>query len=228
MKKLVFYKTPTETLYKCTSLSELKDYKLWSFNRPIDNERVTEIASHVEDIYFHIGIIYAAKFGDEYVVYDGMHRLEALRSNKKEKIRVLVNIVECNNDKDIYTRFKLLNLSVPVSSLYTEQVESKYKTAIEHVVRSLVSMYPSHFSPSRNPRSPNKNRDLLTDELFQFYQTSQSKETGTELLERIHKINIKYMLKNTFKNDIHNIDQKCARTGCYLFLKGNDFIHLLK
>jgi hypothetical protein len=215
MKKI--YNNKIDSLYLC-NYKHVTNFNNWSFNRPLDPLRVSEIEVLLKskNEFFNIGIIYVALINGNYIVYDGGHRFNALLNVADESIEFLVFVSNCKSDNNIHKRFILLNKSVPVSSLYTEQVQNKYKSIVEYIVMSLVTKFPAHFSSAKNPRPPNTNRDKLTDQLYQYLQDENIVDSPMQLLQKILTINTELSRK---------LDEpKSKKTGCYLFNKHSNLL----
>lgn len=170
----------------------------WKFNRPVDNTRIQSIANYIKETGKVEGIIYLAKYknGDhtEYAIYDGIHRLTALKMIYNSqfddmlgttKYDVLVDIMDYN-DEHIKKRFIGINSSVPVSELYTEIHHSyEHLKNVQTIVQFYKTKYPSFFTNKQNYRLPN-----INDNIFVGYIGTIL--SNKDILERIKQMTGNY------------------------------------
>ncbi len=219
--------TDLHVLYMSDGTFLTKNVKSWKYNRPPDNEKITEIVKVISETNCNSieGIIYVAHIDGEYVCYDGNHRLEALKLLKTKKL-VLVDIMEASAHTEIKTRFVELNKSNPVSELYTideGDMQDKMREIIEKVVDNLCKTFPQYKSASKTPQRPNFNKDSVTELLFQYLRDKDvTKLTVSDLWNKILDVNMAYAKGKHITHSKYSktMLNKCRKFGCYLFLKG--------
>lgn len=201
----------------------------WEFNRPPDLNRCVEIKNSLKkkkelpDWY-----IYCSYKNVIFSVYDGIHRIEALKSmEEKDKMEWLKEgfiSVSCRinaRDGDIINEFQNINKSVPVSELYTgNNLTIQKKDIVINLVNKYNSEFSKHFSTTRNPNIPNTNRDLFTNLVNKMYDKYDMKNNSAIIDEKLKKLN-EYIANETHKDTTkysRNVYNKCLATGCFLFL----------
>jgi hypothetical protein len=222
--KLFVYKNGNEILYMSDGDFLRKNVINWKYNRPPDLDKVSKISLSISNKNTIEGIIYIAKLNNNFVCYDGNHRLEALKLCKnKDKKLVLVNIMYVNEESEIKKRFINLNQSNPVPELYmTNDDNNKLKNIIETEVITLCGIYSKYRSTSNNPNRPNFNRDNIINKLYLHYNNKQNDDlTVNKLHNKLLDLNSMYAKGKhiNFKNISQRILNKCAKHGCFLFLK---------
>jgi hypothetical protein len=107
-----------DTNYKLISLDyktlkEKFNIKNWKKNRPADKFRIDEIYEYYKknDIKLIPGILYLWLNKDKYLIYDGIHRYEALKKLNKDDINILLYINLSNNEDSIIEDFTNINKS---------------------------------------------------------------------------------------------------------------------
>src|SRR5574343_1223964 len=91
----------------------ISDIVNWSKNRPPDNVRIEQIRKYYQDNNVDLipGIISAWKKDNEYIVYDGIHRLLAAYQYSQDMSLILQ--VNCTDrEQDIIDDFLNINKSV--------------------------------------------------------------------------------------------------------------------
>ena len=170
----------------------------WKFNRPVDNTRIQSIVNCIKETSKVEGIIYLAKYKNgndtEYAVYDGVHRLTALKMMYNSrfddilgmtKYNVLVDIMDYD-DEQIKKRFVGINSSVPVSELYKEKHHSDDKLKkIQFIVQYYKTKYSCFFTNYQNYRLPNINDNIFLGYIGDIL-------TNENVLERIRDITGNY------------------------------------
>jgi len=146
----------------------------WKYNRPVDNTRIQSIIDYIKNTGNVEGIIYLAKYKNghstEYAIYDGIHRLSALKMMYKSqfddmlgitKYNVLVDIMDYDDER-IKQRFIGINSSVPVSELYTE-IHQSYDNLknIQFIAQFYKEKYSCFFTNKQNYRLPNINDNVF-------------------------------------------------------------------
>lgn len=222
------YKVNDNNLMCKTKLENIKNIniKRWLFQRPPDYLRVKEITSHIKREKYIDGIIYIYYDKKEkcFFCYDGLHRLEALRSIIKENysinLNILLNIKRNVSHGDIMEHFNSLNKCIPVPDIYVGVRNANIITTIESVVNQYVDRYPQHFSISRNPNAPNENKDRMKDRLKHIIDTSPIEDIDSEynLISILETLN-EHIRNNIPRKCSKNQIDKCISSGFYLFLQ---------
>lgn len=198
----------------------LKEYKMWSKNRPVDIERIKEISDEIKKTKKVEGIIYFGLIPKEgWVCYDGNNRINALRFNS-EKIEVIVIRTEFRDEKEMIERYISINKAMPIPELYkneTNNTNTNQKEKIEKIVEYINRNYIMFKSSSNNPNRPNYNISNLTNNI-----TDYIKENPEETIEEIKK-NINFTNEMNKKRIFNlklskNIINKCETYNCYLFI----------
>ena len=197
--------------------------KIWSKNRPVDMQRVCEIASYINKHESKIidGIIYLANIEKEGIVcYDGNHRRSSIEFLKEDK-NVMVDVIDKPSFKELKNIFMNLNKCVPISELYSnpDSFTIEQKNMINTIADSISNRWKSHKSNSPRPRKPNFNRELFVNDLTKMLRENGLVITQDKLLEAIDKLNTNY--KNKYINSsiiTQKTKDKCVKNDCYLFL----------
>ncbi len=230
--------TPKKHLVKLT-IKQLLELPIenWKHNRPPDEIRVAEIEDYILDqdnqilqpFYIH----YNSKI-DVYEMLDGIHRYSAIKNIKDcpsiyEKV-VFVHLFTDLTYGNLIDIFQNLNKTIPVPELYMnpDQDNTSEKEIIEEVVAIWKKKYKSHFSSLKTTYSniPNINSDTFKDMLSELYKYKKvrSKEKLLELIEKANANIKEYIISGANHKEISEKTlsnkqlQKCAITGCYLFL----------
>jgi len=120
----------------------------WENNREPDSERVNAIYNAIEDgqyINCHISV---AVTGNIIRVYDGMHRIEALKvalNNKtiSDSYIVMLDCIFNPSDDLIKDCFRNINKSIPVPEIYIDNiVPGNIKLDIIGIVKKICCDYP--------------------------------------------------------------------------------------
>lgn len=161
-KKIVDYSNSC-VLYD-TDINKIVSYtKRWERNRPEDPERILEIEKSLVNKTYVDGIIYGWYYNGTLFLYDGWTRFSACKLLEKN-IKILLCVNYTKNEQKIIEHFGVLNKAIPVPSLYTKEIDNKNKRLyIESITKDFSSRYRKFVSVSRNPRSPNFNRDNFFD-----------------------------------------------------------------
>lgn len=170
-------------LIKTTNRNTILDSVVnWDKNRPPDMCRVEEIQKDmsVRGAKWVDGVILLWKQkNNTYVCYDGIHRLEACRTYKKE-VEMIIQVRWNCPESVIMEEFLRINKSVPVSSLYSlAEEELSMKNTIESVVKYYQGAYPEFFKPSAKPRVPHQNRDRMMESLFEMTRANPKRKAYT-------------------------------------------------
>ena len=221
--------------------------KNWKCNRPPDKVRCKEIARFIYNNKQKINTSFYLTYNNAnscFDVFDGIHRLTALKKIKQENSKpFIIGEFGCNNDANwlynqyvivymyfnttegyIIDLFKSLNKSISVPELYLKDRNDEKIEVIETVSKDWQTKYKKHFSESKTPHLGNINRDTfidLLDKLYDkhnIYETENSIETLNEILEQANKkISQNIPLKASIDSKV-----KCKLSGCYLFLYRNE------
>jgi len=195
----------------------LLNVKSWKRNRPADEERVKEILANIQDTQRIQGIIYLAHLNSKLVCYDGNHRRLALKRYDYNMSNVLIHIIWNAPEQTIVKEFNLLNKAVSVPQIYLRNDSSD--VVIVDFVRSMVEQYPSFCSSSKICKTPNFNRDLLTDDITDIVE-EYSMYTAEQIVQILSKMNDAYK-KELYKFRKTSVPEttkaKCAKEGLWLF-----------
>ena len=222
------YKINDNNLVCKTTLLNLKQFPIsrWEGQRPPDYLRIKEISLHIKREKFIDGIIYLYfdKQQNSFFCYDGLHRLEALRTLINEKytdnLNIILSIRRNVSQGEIMDHFNSLNKCIPVPDIYTGIRNASIITTIESVVNLYVVKYPQHFSTSRNPNAPNENKDRLKDRLnFLIENNTTELELDSEdnLISFLETIN-EHVRNNIPRKSTRKQLEKCEASKLYLFL----------
>jgi hypothetical protein len=193
-----------------TSISKILDYKIWTGNRLVDNQRVSEILdSYIKDSYKCVpSAVYITKNNE---IFDGAHRfLAAKELYYKHHIDLKITVYKLNSN-DTQKYFIRINNSVPVPEIYKNNVLKK-ELCLD-IVKYFIENYRDFMSTSTKPKRPNFNQDSLTDdinEIIEKYPTI----TKEIFLNSVKKAN------DFVKQNINKSEQikKCLQKDFYLFL----------
>jgi hypothetical protein len=205
----------------------------WKHNRPADTTRCEEMKDYymktnsIINMPFHLH--YNHRF-DEYECIDGFHRYTSLNMVENKELvndKTIISYIYYNKtDGELVDIFKDINKSVSVPKLYTEEeYDQTDKRIIENVLNEWKSKYESHFSASKNPNSPQINRETFAELLTHVFTTYKIR-SDKKLMELIVETN--EWIKSHVHGERKYVDlkkkptpqqlEKCAKTGCYLFL----------
>lgn len=186
----------------------------WKYNRPVDETRIDEIRSAIDENAHVDGAIYMAYQQGGFVHYEGGHRARALQSTVNAKY-VLVDMLWDVDDARICQEFKRLNKAISVPSLYIDdESDADTRLKIEALVNLYRKTYPSHVSNNGRPNRPNFNRDKLSEDLYRLH-----KEHSLPMDALIDALETK---NEEIKNRSHTklspkILEKCTASGLWLF-----------
>jgi hypothetical protein len=187
--------------------------KRWKYNRPPDEDRVTEIRNHMLSSGRMDGIIYLACVNNDLVCYESNHRREALK-NIPTLATILVDVLWDATNETVKQEFIRLNKSVSVPELYLSDDPLKVQAEIREVVDQFCKNYKTHKVNTNKPQRPNFNRDNITDEFTRLIQECQI--DVQELIVRLEAYNKRLMIKSKDKLSSKIID-KCTESGLWLF-----------
>ena len=208
----------------------------WEYNRPPDLERSREIASAILqqknaiDWVLHFAYDSITKC---FFVIDGIHRLYSLQIS--HEIRewlpnqyILINFKVDASKGELVDWFHAINNSNPVPELYLKDTSQQKRECIEKIAKEWQEKYPQHFMSTKKPNIGHINRDRfidILDVLYEKYKKSHSKLISIEnsLREKIQNKN-QYIKENLPKKLSQKILDKCAQSGCYLFLQKQEWL----
>lgn len=205
----------------------------WRYNRPADETRCHEIKSHLLKPSSIINIPFHLHYNEKYKEFeclDGIHRYTALTmiDNKEiigDKI-VILFIYFHKTEGELIDIFMNINKSIAVPELYISKDYSLTdKEIIQAVINEWKDKYELHFSPSKDFRIPQMNRDFFIDFLTSIYNEYKIRNKKT-LLEILNKANecVKEYIQTGYSHPRRPIKftpkqlDKCNKSGCYLFL----------
>jgi len=245
--EIIHHFTEDHIIVKCTiedllAAASMKKLGNWKYNRPPDVIRCNEIAEYIYTKKQEVDwLIYMTYENNVLHIIDGIHRFHALQIIKKENNRPIDYLTPTifgsnNNAEWLYAKsliislrfnmttgqtidlFQSLNKSNPVPDLYMFDTDQQKRKAIEAIVNEWVGRFSSHFTATKNPNTPNMNRDRFIEVLDFVYSKYKLTNSDAYLLsEKLYELNTK--LKNTPPKNISiNALEKCTKTGCFIFL----------
>lgn len=199
------------------TLQEHFKIKNWKKNRPADKFRVDEIYEYYlkNKITLLPGILYVWLYKDQYHIYDGIHRYEALKRLNNNAMNILLYINLSKNEKSIIEDFTNINKSVPLPLLYTDNTEKSKIYICQNIAERLCKNYPKFVSASRNPHTYNFNRDQIIDFISTFNIDFSIKDIDYIIYKILIKLNNVAKDKIVENNIAHPI--KCKTYNFYLF-----------
>lgn len=213
-----------------TRVKHLKLVKInkWDGNRKPDNHRIESI----KDAYKHAdimdGMIYLFIRNKNIYCYDGLHRISSISEVNDECIIIIHYMINPTEFK-VETKFKLVNLAVPVPTIYTEENRNSEKTkTLEDVQQYYYDRYSEFFTHSKNPRVPNTNKHIMIDKLNDIIKRDSEKETWvlenwTSYLNSLNN-KIKEKVLNRYNKNYKLSDkqkEKCSNHDFFLFATKN-------
>jgi len=204
----------------------------WHRNRPPDPVRVQQLSLYYETSGIEMipGILYLWKWKGKstddtsvtnYYVYDGIHRVEALKhslqsgSSIGKRMACIVYILDTNDESLVTEHFQDLNKNIPVPSLYFGPHHPLKKKVCESVVQRLCETYPMFCSSSRHPAWYNFNRDQVLDLLSQLSLPFDQHQIHEKLYQLFMTLN--EMAYQKVKESHQPFPKKCERYHFFLF-----------
>jgi hypothetical protein len=235
-----------------TLLEDKLNIENWDYNRPPDPVRCKEIARNLHISNKEIESMFYICYDNtvkKFKIMDGIHRYTALqivkRENSKSMDLLTPNEYGSNGDSTIYNKtilinirmystigeqidvFQTLNKSNPVPELYIRDTSKERREIVQEVVDFWQKKYKSHFSPTPKPNVPNINRDKfidILDKLCDKYKIRQ--ENIQNLYDMLDEKNDE--LRNNIPKGLKEKTlEKCAKSGCYLFLFKPDVLECI-
>ncbi len=232
--------SPSHYIVKCTIANLLAaPIANWQHNRPPDISRAAQIAQHIIDKRLYpdwLIVVSCNTVMKKIAVLDGIHRISALKIIFQKPVdlmgpdiswlmqsHVLLCIHSDITEGQEIDLFKQINNCMPVPDIYYRNDSQIKRETIEAVATIWINKYKSHFSSSVKPNIPNTNRDLfigILDTIYEKYKDTIDGQTET-LLELCEKAN--NLVKTRLETGHILIKsqsalEKCALTGCYLFI----------
>lgn len=234
--KLIFQYVNVNKSTFIADISEIKSNKFqcWRLNRPVCEKTVDELVVFYEknqpekiDGEIFCGNI---KGVENLQIFDGQHRIAALRrSNLKDSTKIILTIIEVQDDHDLFEHFRNINKMRPLCE--TDLLGNLDISGGLHLIaKEFCDFYPKLQKMTRTPRRPFFNRDEFVDSLYRIYEDSRINNFG-KLKTILKKMNDVY--RNSF---IELLNEKkmsktvsgttvskamfaiCHDNGCYIFL----------
>ncbi len=215
----LLYVDGTHYVYSLNWPTIAKFCKKWSRNREPDMKRVTEmIAYHKKGGYIPRHIHLAHILEEGLVCYDGNHRREVFE--KIGDVTCIVDVMFNATQESVYKAFDDINKSIQVSAIHLI-IDETVKTDIENLVYHYTVTYPTYVSTSARCLAPNFNRDRLSENLYDVYQSFDGRVSIEEIacmLDVLNNAN-KSGLFNPHDKYNRKVLNKCEKGGLWLFLE---------
>jgi len=202
---------PNKTLFHTTK-SHIESFTVnWRHNRPADAIRIRDIMKHYQDTHktWIDHVIYTWWNGDQLHVYDGWNRYVAASSDMK----LILSVFDTHSEDEIIDDFFILNKSVPIPDIYDGTVNQKIELLMT-VCERFDDMYGDFKKPSRNPRCPHYNRDILLQILGDLpisYDTLTPEKMMSAIIKTNNELG-KYPIKFPAKAKEHNFYMFATKT----------------
>jgi hypothetical protein len=207
-----------------TTVKELLKVKVinWKYNRPPDEIRCKEIREYftkpntIFNTPFHL--YYNEKF-DDFECLDGIHRYTSIKNLEIDKV-IFMFLYLKKSEGELIDIFKNINKCISVPELYlSNEYSLSNKQIIETVANEWKNKYEIHFTPNKDFRVPNMNRDMFICILTNILDDHKIRTKG-RLEEILENANV-FISKNygRYNKKVTTIQlDKCKKSGCYLFL----------
>lgn len=208
---------------------------IWEKQRILDIARAKEIVEYQENIYkihgtYHFLVpFYVVKFRENFLTFDGQHRLASinLMDEKVQKtIEIIVLYFECEKEEEIIQYFQNINSAKPMP--LPDFFQSDSREIINYVSKKLEKNFKKFLSYAINkPRLPNIRIDDLKNELYEkSVITKLGIKQAEDLYQKIIKYNEHLSTKSStdfssLKGKSSKIYKKCEKYGLYLGLYSN-------
>lgn len=192
----------------------------WSRNRDPDMTRVRDMLAYHEKGGYIPKLIHLAEASEGLVCYDGNHRRELLTLLPGETSCIVDVMFDATPD-DIFESFEHINKAVDVPDIFLNDMND-IKDDVLQLVKQYETKYPSFVSKSSKCRSPNFNRDTLTDNITTIYSYLNGTKTVKEIGELLETLNHEYSNNKICKKHStyrDTIIEKCKTHGLWLFLE---------
>lgn len=225
-KSNVIFSSSSFDILKYSISDLIDDYtiKNWSKNRPSDEVRVSQIKQYYNDNKVHMvdGIISAWLVGNDLLLYDGIHRLNAA-VDADHDMTCIVKIVKETDENYIINDFKRINSSVSIPFLYLEDTNEVKRKVCESVMKLMCNKFPNCVSASRNPWKCNFNRDNFIENILSKVNVDFHKNNIDKFLfQTLLGINTKAK-QYVFKNNIEHF-KKCETYDFFIMYFSNELI----
>ena len=221
--------------------------EIWLYNRPINLERVNNIADSLITKQQPLSIFLQCIFNKKtncLEIIDGQHRYNAIKyvqtrlTNDGTNNWFYSSILPIEikiyqpEDKEVKEWFCEINNCIPTPELYLDPKIEK-KKAIEEILNKFYLQYNTHFTGAISPYIPNTNKENFTELICYIYDTADS---SLEIKQYIYTIidNINNLIEDKVTNDDpkkfnKKINQKsmekCYKTGLFLFLASKEKLY---
>ena len=221
----------------------------WKFNRPPDHIRCKEIAKYIFTKRPSLDWLFYVVCNDSnasFSIVDGIHRYTAFKLIHTENSKpidlltptefagdltwfyqqhVLISLRTNKSEGEEIDLFRQINMSNPVPDLYMQNPDHEKRCLVEDVAKTWSHQYRAHFSANPKPNVPNTNRDRFIELLnYLCDKHGINKSTNPHKLEEfLYEMNHK-IRQNLPKRISQKSLDKCAETGCYLFLVKQDIL----
>lgn len=216
------YRNGSHIVYKISWYNISPLCNKWSKNRESDPERIKEMYSyHMSGGYIPWFLHLAEVKNEGLVCYDGNHRREVLHKIGNDQ-ECIIDVMFNASNKEVFTAFNSINLSVQVPSLYFDQNnDPEIKQEIIDLVKEYEKKYPAFLSTSPRCHAPHFNRDTFVEAIYNIYNIHNG-ELDIHLIKLfLDKLNYLYSVEeickphNSFKT---SIIEKCKKYGLWLFI----------
>ena len=207
-----------KTLYLChTSIKPRMN--IWKRNRPPDSVRVQEIKDAIVSQAYVPGILYCFSYfqdPEKLYIYDGGHRWNAICDIPID-FCMCVKIIK--EDQDIVSDFTNINKAVPVPELFLEDTQNDAQKLTRDIVHFLCTRYKKMCSPSRHPKRPHFNRDILTEHMYTIL-SMYTHVHKNDVIRYIFQVNLNIQQNPDIPRDKAYL--KCQENTMFLFINGID------
>lgn len=206
---------------KLTDMFEIENYKQ---NRKPDMKRIPKVKLPLLRNDYVDGKIYMAVLNDgKLVVYDGMHRITALKqiydeSTTQQYHRLSLNILPIYDERFINNKIHELNECKPIP-LMNESDNIRLKCS--DIALYFTKKYSKMFSSSRNCKVPNEFRDTFTEKIGIIVNTLNFQNDDNNIIIKLFENFNNYVKENLNqvrrKITVKQLD-KCKKNNCYIFI----------
>lgn len=222
----------------------------WSGNRDPDIKRIKDMLKYYNaggyiPLYINLAEL-KKKDRNILVCYDGNHRRKVFDKSAIE-IKCIIDVLFNSNNNEILQAFNNINKSIQVPAIYLdntqdiddndtssddelqdeiddehENFDNDIKNDIEILANTFVKKYKNFASSSNQCHSPNFNRDIFIDNIYQIYKQFDGKISIKQIKELLYKLN-EYYSKNMLCRDHSKYNklviEKCKKYNMFLFLE---------
>lgn len=221
-----------ENLFK-QKFSKIKDMlTMTSENRGISQKHITEIYDYYNlnpEAFIqplHIISYYKPNRGEQFLIADGQHRVEALKRLLSNEIDrdVLYFVHDADNEQDIKKIIKELNSSKPIDSLFDFDKRNEF-------IKKIESEFDKIFSLNENHHDFKMNKIKLRDALDNIKLFEKINLTVEEIYCKLDEFNMavkndfSFKKKSTNEKDLY---MKIAQTHGFYCLMYRDYLWVNK